>query len=353
MAEESGSGEKTQAATAKRQQMARDEGNVPLSREAVQFAGLAAGGAMLWLAGPKLADAMLHRLGVLLQEAFRLDPAAGLASALHAMVWTAAPFVLIALAAAVVATFAQTSFLVHGGALMPNLGRLNPMSGLKRVLGPQTLMEAGKSLLKLGILFLLGRSAMTALLPGLPALLWHDPAALAPRLFAVIMKLGMTGIGVQAGFTAVDLGIVRFRHARSLRMSREDIRQEHKDAEGDPHIKGKLRRLRMIRSRKRMMAAVPTATVVVTNPTHYAVALFYDRASGGAPRVVAKGTDHVAARIREIAQDNRVPLVANPPLARALHEVEVDAEIPAEHFQAVAGIIAYIWGLDRRARPRL
>jgi len=115
-------------------------------------------------------------------------------------------------------------------------------------------------------------------------------------------------------------------------------------------VKGRLRQLRQQRARKRMMAAVPKATVVVTNPTHYAIALVYDRATGGAPRVVAKGVDAVAARIRAVAEENKVPLVANPPLARALFTVELDAEIPAEHFQAVAEIIAYVWRLRGSAR---
>ncbi|WP_048863461.1 EscU/YscU/HrcU family type III secretion system export apparatus switch protein, partial [Acidisphaera rubrifaciens] len=120
------------------------------------------------------------------------------------------------------------------------------------------------------------------------------------------------------------------------------------ESEGDPAVKGRIRRLRLARARRRMLAAVPKATVVITNPTHYAVALFYQNAQGAAPRVVAKGIDHMAARIRAVAEEHRVPMVANPPLARALHTVDIDAEIPAEHFQAVAQIIAYIWRLDRR-----
>ncbi len=139
------------------------------------------------------------------------------------------------------------------------------------------------------------------------------------------------------------------RHSRSLRMSRHDIIEEQKETEGDPRIKARLRQIRVLRARKRMLAAVPKATVVITNPTHYAVALSYDRAKHAAPRVVAKGVDTLAVRIREVAQDNRVPIVANPPLARALYQVELDSEIPAEHFQAVAEIIAYVW---RLALPR-
>ena len=130
-------------------------------------------------------------------------------------------------------------------------------------------------------------------------------------------------------------------------MSRHDIQEEQKETEGDPRVKARLRQIRTIRARRRMLAAVPKATVVITNPTHYAVALAYDRAKHAAPRVVAKGVDSLAARIREAAEANHVPVVANPPLARALYRVEVDADIPAEHYQAVAEIIAYVWRLGR------
>jgi flagellar biosynthetic protein FlhB len=127
--------------------------------------------------------------------------------------------------------------------------------------------------------------------------------------------------------------------------------EEQKETEGDPRVKARLRQIRIVRARRRMLAAVPKATVVITNPTHYAVALAYDRAKHAAPRVVAKGVDTLAARIREVAQENRVPIVANPPLAQALYRVELDADIPAEHYQAVAEIIAYVWRLGRPRNP--
>ena len=157
-------------------------------------------------------------------------------------------------------------------------------------------------------------------------------------------------LAVQAVIVALDLFWVRLRHARALRMSREDIRQEQRETDGDPRVKGRLKQIRLQRGRKRMLAAVPKATVVLTNPTHYAVALVYDRARNAAPRVVAKGVDEMAARIRALAQESKVPLVANPPLARALYRVELDTEIPAEHYQAVAEIIAYVWRLRQRVR---
>jgi flagellar biosynthetic protein FlhB len=136
-------------------------------------------------------------------------------------------------------------------------------------------------------------------------------------------------------------------------MTMQEVRDEHKQSEGDPHVKARLKRLRNERSRKRMMAAVPDATVVITNPTHYAVALAYDMATMPAPKVVAKGVDHLALRIREVAKEHAVPLVENPPLARSLYaSVEVDEEIPAEHYEAVAQVIGYVMRLNQRGTAR-
>jgi len=145
-----------------------------------------------------------------------------------------------------------------------------------------------------------------------------------------------------AGIAVLDLMWVRYRHASQLRMSKQELREEAKESEGDPTMKARRRQIRQAQGRRRMMSAVPRAAVVVTNPTHYAVALAYGGDSA-APKVVAKGADAMAARIREAAQQAGVPLVANPPLARALWRLDLEAEIPPEHYQAVAEIIAYVW----------
>jgi flagellar biosynthetic protein FlhB len=165
-----------------------------------------------------------------------------------------------------------------------------------------------------------------------------------------VIRVLVAVLVVQVVLAAVDLFLVRRRHATGLRMSREEVRQERREEDGDPHVRARIRAIRNARAKRRMLAAVPTATVVVTNPTHYAVALSYDRTTSVAPRVVAKGVDEAAAAIRAAAEAARVPLVSNPPLARALFRVELDANIPPEHFQAVAEIIAYVWRIDRRAR---
>ena len=203
----------------------------------------------------------------------------------------------------------QTGFHIRAVALRPQWSRLSPRAGLSRLLGRQGLAEAGTSIPKL----LAGGAALYwALAPEaatLDALAFQDMGALLSRLLAASARALGAALAVQGAFALAD----------------------------------------QQRARRRMLAQVAKATVVITNPTHYAVALAYERGENAAPRVVAKGVDAVAARIREEAQRHRVPLVANPPLARALHRVELDAEIPAEFFQAVAEIVAYVWRLRGRA----
>ena len=224
------------------------------------------------------------------------------------------------------------------------------LAGLKRLFGAEAAIEFLRSLIKLG---LVGGALWMALgdLDALQAAL-HQPAG--AMLLVAASHAGRLAVAALIAFAAIaglDLLWVRFRHLRMLRMSRQDLREEQKEAEGDPHLRAKRRQIRESRSRSRMMAEVPRAAVVITNPTHYAVALAY---AGGdaAPKVVAKGVDEVAARIRAAAEDAGVPLVSNPPLARALHRLDLDAEIPAEHYQAVAEIIAFVWRRAGAAPPR-
>jgi flagellar biosynthetic protein FlhB len=244
---------------------------------------------------------------------------------------------------------AQTGALLHFGALRPDPSRIDPRAGLKRLFGADGLTEALKSCTKLIAVGLIVWWVLTDELRAMLAAPFTGAATLAARLSHPIVHLLMPILAVQAALAAADLLWVRLRHARALRMSRQDIREEQKETEGDPKIKQRIRQIRLQRARRRMLAAVPKATVVVTNPTHYAVALAYERARNAAPRVVAKGVDSMAARIREVAEASKVPLVSNPPLARALYTVELDTDIPPEHYKAVAEIIAYVWRLSGRA----
>ena len=340
--------DRTEAASAKRLQTARGEGQVAVSREVAPLAALGAAALVLAWSAPGMAHGLVVRLALFLARPDRLDPAVALRLAVTATLLGAAPFVLAALLAGVAATMAQTGFLFRPAALMPDLSRLSPLRGLGRLLSPAVLVEAGKSLVKLGVVGWAGAHALAAVLPSLPRAMQWAPATLAGQAGGAILRLLLGMLAVQAVIATLDVLWERARHAKGLRMSRQELREEYRESEGDPRIKARIRRLRSQRARRRMMLAVPKATLVLTNPTHFAVALAYDRAGGGAPRVVAKGMDEMAARIRAVAEANRVPVLASPPLARALFRVELDSEIPAEHYQAVAELIAYVWRLRGR-----
>jgi flagellar biosynthetic protein FlhB len=259
------------------------------------------------------------------------------------------PMLLAAAVAGAVAVLAQTNLLFHMGALQPNFSRVNPLSGLKRVFGTNGGIEVLKSLVKLVLITLFIWISVRKQLPIILHLSFQPTNLLLPIAWMLTYKILIAGLFAHGIIAVADLALVRFRHAQSLRMTKQDVRDEFKDIDGNPHIKARIRRIRVHRWRKRMMAKVPTATVVITNPTHYAVALAYDRANNPAPRIVAKGVDAVAMRIRELARANNVPMVSNPPLARALFRLNLDAEIPAEHYKAVAEVIAYVWRLRRQA----
>lgn len=344
-----GDEDRTEAATPQRRARAREAGQAPLSREAAPLAALTAATLLLMLAAPPLARAVTARLALLLAQAHTLAPAAALRLAGEAAALGALPFALAGALAAIAAVLAQTGLLVHLPSLLPDLGRLAPQRGLQRIFSLNALADTGRTLLKLAASGVAAWTVLRAALPGLPAAFGWTPDGLLDHTTRTVLRVLLVLVGVQAAIAALDIFRARRAHEASLRMSRQDIREEHKESEGNPQIRARIRQLRMQRARRRMMAAVPKAAVVVTNPTHYAVALAYERGSATAPRVVAKGTDEVAARIRDLARASGVPLVANPPLARALHAVELEAEIPHELYQAVAELIAYVWRLRTRA----
>lgn len=345
--------DRTEAATPRRLQRAREEGQVPVSRELVTLAGMAAVCLAMMATGPAIMADLTGRLRVFVAQshATALVGPSGWWQAEIATLIGAGPIVLAVLVAGVAATLLQTGFLARGAALQPKLSHLNPMTGLRRMVGIENLAETVRSIAKLALVGLAFWWAMPVDLGSIARLPFHGLGTLLTWIWDISLRCLLAAIGAQTVIAAADILWVRWRHARQLRMSRQDIGDELKETEGDPRIRARIRQIRQQRARRRMLAEVPQATVVITNPTHYAVALTYDRATHAAPRVVAKGVDAMAARIREVAEAHRVPLVANPPLARALYRVELDEEIPAEHFQAVAEIVAYVWRLRERVRP--
>lgn len=333
--------DRSEAATPRRIERAREQGQVALSREAVGFGALLLASLAAMAALPPLGVELMRAMRALLARGHELGMAEGAAG----LGWLALRIVAVVAGAAalgaVAATLAQTRGLVSAVPLAPRFDKVNPWSGLKRLVGPEAVAEFLRSLLKLGLVaaalwFAMGDVA------ALQAVLHAPAGAMLDAAAAAAVRLVGAALLAFAAIALLDLVWVRLRHLRSLRMSRQDLREEAKESEGDPQLRARRRQIREGRARRRMMADVPKAAVVITNPTHYAVALAY---AGGdaAPRIVAKGVDAAAARIRAVAEGAGVPLVANPPLARALHRLELGAEIPAEHYQAVAEIIAFVW----------
>jgi flagellar biosynthetic protein FlhB len=352
MAEESQ--DRTEAATPRRLQRAREEGRVPLSRELPALSVLIVLAMMLTMVMPQVAHDLALRLATFPAQLARLDLSDGgravMRMAMMDVAFAIWPFLLAAVLVGAGTTLLQTGFLLNMDALIPDIARLAPSRGLKRIFGLHSVTEAIKGIAKLIVVGWACWHVISKEVPGLVLAPYWQPQLLADHTVRQVLSVLITMIVAQGVIAIADLLWVRLRHAQDLRMSREDVKQENKDSDGDPRVKMRLRQLRLSRARRRMRAAMKTATVVVTNPTHYAVALAYDRTKNAAPKVVAKGMDNMAARIREMAQEFGVPLVANPPLARALHRVELDTDIPPEHYQAVAELIAYVWRLGGRLR---
>jgi flagellar biosynthetic protein FlhB len=267
------------------------------------------------------------------------------------------PYIMIlsiAFSAAIViaflANFFQFGLLFAPNLLQPKLSKLNPISGFQRVLiSPQTLIQLVKQLAKLGVVVLIVFTGVKGQLTTFLALAHASPHDI------ILTVEGITfGIGIRFGLLMLVLGIADYiwekrRLMNSLKMSKQEVKEEHKQSEGSPEAKGALKQRQRAAARKRMMSAVPKATVVVTNPTHFAVALHWDEITMAAPVVVAKGADLMAKRIREVAKENRVPIMENPPLARTLYDkVELDSPIPPNLYAAVAETIAFVYKLQKR-----
>lgn len=236
--------------------------------------------------------------------------------------------------------------------LMPNADKINPLNGFKRIFSVSTMVEFVKNLAKIVIIGALLTYLIMPELDSLETLVDLDLAVMMPFTMRIVLKLLGGLLAIMFVVAVGDYLYQRYSFMKSLRMTKQELKDEHKESEGDPMIKARLRQIRMQRVRRRMMAAVPEASVVVTNPTHFAVALKYELGKMDAPVVTAKGADLIAKRIREIANEHKVPIVENPPLARALYLVELDDPIPVEHYKAVADVISYVMKLKDGNAPR-
>lgn len=353
MADQSSDQEKTEPATPRRLEKAREEGQVARSRELTTFMLLLGGVVGMWTMGALLYD----QLGLVMEKAFlferrqAFEPISMLTMAgtlgertLYAML----PLFLLLTVVALVAPALLGGWLISAKSMKPQLSKLNPAKGLKRIFGTQALVELAKAIAKsllvgsVGVAFLWANRGTYMGLMDQPI-----QQALANALQLAAMACGLIVLSLVL-VILIDVPYQLWSHSKKLRMSKEEIKREHKESEGDPHVKGRIRSQQQAMARNRMMSKVPEADVIVTNPTHYAVALRYDDDKMSAPRVVAKGADAVAARIRELGQEHRIPLLEAPPLARALyHHVDLDREIPVALYTAVAEVLAWAFRLKR------
>jgi flagellar biosynthetic protein FlhB len=330
---------------------AREEGQVARSRDLGHFAALAVGGAAL----VGFAHPLAQRLQRLLERGLRFDAQALSSPAvmLERLSELGLQMLLVVLPLGLLMTLVAVAAALGGGgwnftmkALHPDFGRFNPLTGVVRLFSKEQLTQTLKACLLALVLGVVGAMYLRSHLQDFTALLTLPlPQALADgsaRLYGGLTLL----VGVLALFALVDVPLQRFLLLKRLRMSHQEFKQEHKEAEGSPEIKARIRQRMREVSRRRMLAAVPKADLVVTNPTHYAVALRYDEATMAAPRVVAKGADLLAQRIRDLARESQVPVLEAPALARALYaHGELEREIPTALFAAVAQVLAYVWQL--------
>lgn len=350
---ESSAEDRTEAPTQRRLEQAREQGQLPVSRDLGTLASLSGAALGAIMLAPAAAHRLADQSAALFDQLARVRVTDGtiLGNPVSDVVFSAAMLLgsiaLPALACGIASTLLQTQFYIGGAPIRFQMSRISPAAGMARLFSQRHLLDFLKSCGRLAILSALVWSVIGHSGPATVALFNADLSRLLPSAFDQVKDFARPLMVVLAGFAALDVLLVRMQHTKSLRMSREQVREEMRQSEGDPAVKGKLRRIRMQRVRRRMMAQVQTAAVVITNPTHYAVALSYNHT--GAPKVVAKGVDFLAARIREEADTHKVPMVANPPLARALYQVDLDQEIPVEHYRAVAEVIAFVWKLKPRA----
>lgn len=348
MAEDQDESSKTEEPSAKRLQDAEKRGDVLKSSEVGHWFGLAAGlGAIVIIAlvtgpqmGRRLAGFIDHGWSIPVDGRGGID----LLFEVGVDLLTGLGLPLLLLSVAAIGGHAlQHKILFTTEKMKPDLSKLSPLKGLGRIFSRQGLVEFVKGIAKI---VAVGTGATLAAMPTFSTLIdspLHDFSDLAGLILQSVIRLFGGALVVLAVIAGADYMFQRFERLRRLRMTKQEVKDEHKQQEGDPQIKGRQRQLARARIRRRMMAAVPTADVVITNPTHFAVALKYDSGTMGAPVVVAKGVDSLAARIRALAEESSVPLVENPPLARALYAaVEVDEEVPPEHYRAVAEVIGFV-----------
>lgn len=348
---------KTEQPTAKKLADARQKGNVAQSREIPSVLILSGGVGVLFFAG----SWMFNHLGGMMRTMYeRAGTAAMAPENVHQLFWNLfvelllvlTPLLLVVMAAGIVGNVAQFGFLFTGEKLTPNLAKMNPISGLKRLLSLRSLVELVKSVVKIFIIGGVAYAVVQRYLDRIPDLMQFAIGDIVAFIGDVSFQMGLYTCMVLLLMAALDFSYVKWQHHQDLKMTKQEVRDEHKQREGDPAVKARIRSVQRDMARRRMMEAVPAATVVITNPTHLAIALKYENGMP-APTVVAKGAGFIAEKIKTIASENQVPVVENKPLARAMFQsTDIGDFIPADLYRAVAEILAYVYRLKGHANSR-
>lgn len=353
MAEEETGQEKSEEPTAKRLQDARDKGDIARSKElTTAILLIAAAGGMLVFGGNIAGDLeQMMRFNFDLDRAAAFDPAlmfSYFGESIYEMIWSLSLFFLVLFIAAIIGPIALGGWNFSSQALAPKGSRINPLSGIKRIFSLRSLVELGKAIAKF---LIVGGLSVVILVAQEKALLSIGSQDIIPA-----MKHGLEIVGwafllmasTMILIAAVDVPYQLHDYAKKLKMTFQEVKDEMKNTEGKPEVKGRIRQLQMEMAQRRMMADIPEADVVITNPTHYSVAVKYDQSKSDAPIMVAKGADHMALRIREVAKEHDVPTLSSPPLARALYfNTEIGEQIPEGLFMAVAQVLAHVYQLRR------
>ncbi|HHH43999.1 MAG TPA: flagellar type III secretion system protein FlhB [Gammaproteobacteria bacterium] len=351
MAENEDGQEKTEQATPKKQEEARNKGQVPRSRELTTMAMLLVGAASVSMMGGPLIQQLggVMRMGLQVERSKVFDPWAIidiLSQAVYHGFLSLVPFLLVMLVTALAAPVALGGWAFSTEAIAFKAEKLNPLKGLKRIFAARGLIELVKALAKFILIGSVGAGLLWHFLPQLMGL-GREPVVAALAHTGSILSLSFVVLSASLLLiAAIDIPFQLWDHAKNLKMTRQEVRDEAKNTEGKPEVKSRIRSMQREVAQRRMMQEIPNADVVITNPTHYAVALRYDAERMAAPVVVAKGVELVAGQIRAVATANRVPLYEAPPLARALYySTDINQEVPAGLYLAVAQILAYIFQL--------
>ena len=345
--------QKTEDPTAKKLEEARKRGQVPMSKEINTWLLLVVSTIIIVAMVPTMMLHMTDLMRVMLEQSWQIHTDGGLFHVLAQMMMDIFGMMALILAvlmlAAGIGPFAQIGPLLSFETIMPKLNKLSPSQGFKRLFSKRSLFEFIKGIIKVVIIGAVATVILKPFFDGLDHFISLPIPRVMAELMIIFIKMMVGILMVLSILAGLDLLFQRYAHYQQMRMTKQEIKDEYKQTEGDPHVRSRLRQIRMERARNRMMQNVPGATVVVTNPTHFAVALKYVPEEMDAPVCVAKGQDLIAQRIREIATENNVIIVENPPLARVLFKVvEIDQAVPPEHYKAVAEVISYVFRMQKK-----